>query len=395
MSRGLAGASVALLLLGCTPATRPKASRDSGGQALVDLALPPHFPDFRHPVPTQAEAELGRLLFHDFRLSVDDARSCGICHEGKKGYTDGFAKAVGALGDAHTRNTLSLLNLAWRGPLGWVRPDLTDLTEQMQVPLYGVHPVEMGTDPASLPDRLAGIPQYPPAFAAAFPDDPAPITMANIEAALVAYELLTIAGDTPYDRHLQGDARALSADARAGMDLFHSERLGCGGCHGGLFFDLPTDATGEPTADRPEYVNVGMYNTDGAGGLPVEETGLHALTGDPADMGRFRVPSLRGVAETGPWGHDGSFPSLGDIIDAYARGGRLLVGGPYPGDGAQSPFKDPRITGFDITETEKRQLIAFLEALTDEEANARPFLQTPWCPDDPDTGDAGCLPVEG
>jgi cytochrome c peroxidase len=346
-------------------------------------------------VPTRAQAELGRLLFHDFRLSVDDARSCGICHEGKKGYTDGFAKAVGALGDAHTRNTLSLLNLAWRGPLTWVKPELTDLREQMQVPLYGLHPVEMGTAPETLPARLAGIDVYPPAFAAAHPDEPDPITMDNIEAALLAYELLTIAGDTPYDRHLQGDTDALSADARAGMDLFFSERLGCGGCHGGLFLNLPADASGTPTAETPEYLNIGMYNIDGQGGLPEEETGLHASTGDPADMGRFRVPSLRGVAETGPWGHDGSFPSLGDIIGAYARGGRLLVGGPYPGDGALSPLKDPRITGFDLTETEKAQLIAFLEALTDEEANARPFLQTPWCPEEPDTGDDGCIPVEG
>lgn len=392
---GPAALALAFAALGCTSDPVKGPPGDTGAAALVDLDLPPHFPDFPHPVPTQAQAELGRLLFHDFRLSVDDARSCGICHEGKKGYTDGFAKAVGALGDAHTRNTLSLLNLAWRGPLTWVKPGLMDLGEQMQVPLYGIHPVEMGTDPDTLPTRLAGIELYPPAFAAAHPGDAEPITVANVEAALLAYELLTIAGDTPYDRHLLGEPDALSADAAAGMALFFSERLGCGGCHGGLFLNLPADATGEPTADTPEYLNIGMYNVDGEGGLPAEETGLHAFTGEPADMGRFRVPSLRGVAETGPWGHDGSFPSLGDVIDAYARGGRLLVGGPYPGDGARSPHKDPRITGFEISDAEKAQLIAFLEALTDEEANARPFLQTPWCPDEPESGDAGCLPVEG
>lgn len=361
----------------------------------MDLDLPPHFPDFPHPVPTQAQAELGRLLFHDFRLAVDDARSCGICHEGKKGYTDGFVTAVGALGDAHSRNTLSLLNLAWRGPLTWVDPALTDLTDQLQTPLFGTHPVEMGSDPALLPGRLASIAVYPPAFAAAWPGEPAPITMENIEAAIVAYESLIIAGDTPYDRFLQGDADALSPEAEAGRALFFSTRTGCGGCHGGLFFDLPAEPDGTPLADTPEYLNTGMYNIDGAGGLPPVETGLYARTGDPDDMGRFRTPSLRGVAETGPWGHDGSFGSLGDIIDAYARGGRLLVGGPWPGDGALSPVKDPRIAGFELSEEERAQLIAFLEALSDPEANARPFLQTPWCPEEPDTGDPGCVPVEG
>ncbi len=382
-----------VLQLGCGVDKSGEAERQAAEGAPFPLDLPPHFPDFPHPVPSQAEADLGRLLFHDFRLAVDDARSCGICHEGKKGYTDGFVRAVGALGDSHTRNTLSLLNLAWRGPLTWVHPELTDLNEQMQVPLFGMHPVEMGTDPDTLPDRLAGIPIYPPAFAAAYPDDPAPISMARIEDALEAYEILIVAGDTAYDRFLLGDDTALSADARAGMDLFFSARTGCGGCHGGLFLDLPAEVDGTPTGDTPLYVNVGMYNIDGAGGLPPEETGLHAQTGDPADMGRFRVPSLRGVAETGPWGHDGSYGALGDILDAYARGGRLLVGGPWPGDGALSPVKDARIRGFSMSDAEKRQLVAFLNALSDPAANAQPYLQTPFCSDPPDTGDPDCVVV--
>ena len=384
------GWSLLAVMTGCSASPKmPSTATDR-----VELDLAPHFPDFPGPAPTVAEAELGRLLFHDFRLAVDDARSCGICHEGKKGYTDGFVKAVGALGDAHTRNTLSLLNVAWRGPLTWVAPDLTDLATQAEVPLFGTHPVEMGTDPDTLPDRLADIALYPPAFSAAYPDDADPLTMDRVIDALVAYERLIIADDTPYDRFLQGDESALSDNARAGMDLFFSARTGCGTCHGGVFFDLPGAVDGTPVADTPGYVNTGMYNIDGAGGLPPEETGLHAMTGDPSDMGRFRTPSLRGVAETGPWGHDGSYGALSDIIDDYARGGRVLVGGPWPGDGRDSPVKDPRITGFSLSETERDQLVAFLESLTDTETNTRPFLQTPFCPDEPDTGDAGCVPVD-
>ncbi len=381
-----------IISVACSP---EKLHQDSANDrpAPVDVSLPPHFPPLPTPLPTQAQADLGRFLFHDFRLSENGKRSCGICHEGKKGYTDGFVTAVGATNEVHTRNTLSLLNLAWRGPLTWRAPSLTDLTEQMDTPLFGTHPIEMGADPDTVARRIAEIPLYPPLFAAAYPDHETPITLENLQAAIVAYEILIVAGDTPYDRYLLGDESALGGDALAGRALFYSERLGCGGCHGGLFFNLPADATGEPLADTPEYVNIGMYNIDGRGGLPPEETGLYALTGDPADMGRFRVPSLRGVAETGPWGHDGSFHALGDILDAYARGGRLLVGGPWPGDGAQSPYKDPRITGFALSETEKEQMLAFLSALTDAGANARPYLQTPFCPADPDLDDAGCVPV--
>jgi cytochrome c peroxidase len=284
--------------------------------------------------------------------------------------------------------------VAWRGPLTRVDPTLFDPVEQMHTPLYGRHPVEMGTDPATLPGKLSAIAIYPPAFEAAWPNDPNPITMEHVEQALFAYELLIIGGNTPYDRYLLGDREALSADQQAGMALFYSERTGCGGCHGGLFFDLPATPDGTPIAEMPEYLNIGLYNIDGAGGLPPDETGLHARTGDPSDMGRFRVPSLRGVAETGPWAHDGSYGALTHIIDDYARGGRLLVGGPWPGDGRDSPLKDPRIRGFELTETERGQLVAFLEALTDVDANTRPFLQTPFCPDDAESGDSGCIPVE-
>lgn len=367
------GRSLALVLSGLV------ACVSEADDASYPLEIPAHFPPYPVEVPTVAKAELGRLLFHDMRLSVDEARSCGICHEGKKGYTDGFVVAVGALGEPTTRNTLSLLNLAWRGPLTWVDPMMTSPREQMQTPLYGQHPVEMGVDPVELPARLAQMELYPPAFEAAFPRDEDPLTMDHIEEAILAYELLIVAGDTPYDRYLQGDDQALSADQKAGMELFFSERTSCGTCHGGLFFDLPGTITGEPIGDAPEYVNTGMYNIDGNGALPPQEIGLAAVTGDPNDMGRFRVPSLRGVAESGPWGHDGSFGDLRDVIDAYARGGRLLIGGPWPGDGRDSPFKDPRVTGFDLSEQERDHLVAFLGALTDHEANARPFLQSPFC----------------
>ncbi len=388
-----AGRAVPLLGLAwaCAPGPSPDSAQPASPR--LDLALPPHFPALPGGAPTVAEAELGRHLFHDFRLSVNEGRSCGICHEGKKAYTDGFVRAVGTTGQSHSRNTLSLINIAWRGPLTWRDPSVLELDAQLEVPLFGEHPVEMGMDPAGLVDRLSGISLYPPLFAAAYPDASDPLSMAHIASALVAYERLIISGDSPYDRWLLGEEGALSAQAEAGRQLFFSPALGCSGCHGGLFLDLPTDADGQPTAEQPDYLNTGLYNIDGQGGYPPEETGLFALTGQPEDMGRFRVPSLRGVARSGPWGHDGSIGDLGDLLDAYARGGRLLVGGQYPGDGAQSPLKDPRIAGFALSAADKAALLAFLDALTDEEALSRPFLQTPFCSDPPDTADGACTPV--
>ncbi len=98
-------------------------------------------------------------------------------------------------------------------------------------------------------------------------------------------------------------------------------------------------------------------------------------------MGRVRTPSLRNAVLTGPWGHDGSFASLGDVIEAYARGGRKLHSGPYAGDGAQSPLKDPRLTGFSLTEAEHDDLLAFLGALTDGELLRDPRYVDPRCSD--------------
>lgn len=102
-------------------------------------------------------------------------------------------------------------------------------------------------------------------------------------------------------------------------------------------------------------------------------------------MGVFRVPSLRNVARTGPWGHDGTFLSLADVVEAYARGGRLISSGPTPGDGAENPYRDPLVAGFAISDAERSDLLAFLEgALTDESLLVDPDVATPFCIEDED-----------
>lgn len=340
---------------------------------------PSHFPAMAIPEDnpqSKQKVELGRYLFHDFRLSVNSERSCGICHEPAKAFTDGFSRAIGTTGEIHTRNTLSLINVGYREQLGWQNPEMRRLEDQWHVPMFGDDPVEMGLSASMLIERLSTIELYVNLFDLAFPEESMALNEANVGRALASFQRTIVGGDSPYDRWLLGDDSALNSSALQGM--LHFERLGCERCHGGLFFDQP-DASATGDFARHGYENTGLYNLDTDGGYPLSETGLHAETERPEDIGKFRIPGLRGVALSGPWSHDGTQLSLGDVIDAYARGGRLVHHPDYRGDGALNPNKSPLLTGFTITSEEKDQLVDFLSSLTDQQLIDRPDLQTPFC----------------
>jgi cytochrome c peroxidase len=185
--------------------------------------------------------------------------------------------------------------------------------------------------------------------------------------------------NAPYDRYLAGDASALTPAAEKGLELFFSERLECFHCHGGFNF---TDSTTHEnsTVEQFGFHNNGLYNLDGNGAYPPDNTGLFDMTGSVRDMGRFKAPSLRNVSKTAPYMHDGSMTTLDEVLLHYARGGRLIGEGPHAGDGRLSPFKSEFVTGFELSDEERAHLIAFLNALTDEavltdERWADPFAQ--------------------
>ena len=165
--------------------------------------------------------------------------------------------------------------------------------------------------------------------------------------------------------------------AARGMDLFFSERLECFHCHGGFNF---TDSTTHINTriERVGYHNTGLYNLDGNGAYPSDNTGLFDMTGERRDMGRFKAPTLRNIAVTGPYMHDGSIATLDEVVAHYERGGRLLDEGPYAGDGRLSPFKSEFVTGFELTAAERADLVAFLEALTDASLLNNPDLADPF-----------------
>ncbi|MFN7951288.1 MAG: di-heme enzyme [bacterium] len=348
-----------------------------------DWQLPPGFPTPVVPDDnpmTDAKVELGRRLFFDTRLSRNGTQSCGSCHKQELAFTDGLTTSVGSTGETHPRNSPSIANAAYRPALTWANPLLTTFEHQALVPMFGERPVELGFvgGEDELVARLENDADTLARFQAAFPDHAdEPVSIATLTRALGAFQRTVVTGRSPYDRAVYGgEPAALSDSARRGMDLFFAGRLECDHCHGGLDFSGAIHREGK-TDDPPKFENNGLYNLDGHGAYPPDNPGIYAVTTDPADMGRFRPPSLRNVAVTAPYMHDGSIATLAEVVDHYARGGRLITSGPLAGDGARSPLKSPLVSGFSLAPSEKADLIAFLESLTDPELVSDPRFAAP------------------
>jgi cytochrome c peroxidase len=349
--------------------------------------LPPGFPAPvvpRDNPMTEAKVELGRRLFYDKRLSGNESQSCASCHKQALAFSDGRATALGSTGELHPRGSMSLVNLAYSASLTWSNPLFAigvlpePLERQTQLPLYGDAPVELGLKAQSQPvQRLAEVELYRERFAAAFPDEPEPINASNIGRALAAFERVLISGDSAYDRYLHGDDAALSGAQKRGQALFAGERLQCAQCHSGFNLSEHVHWQGKSQIEL-RYRNTGLYNIDGAGAYPAPNTGTFDVTMEPSDMGKFKVPTLRNIALTAPYMHDGSITSLSEVIDHYAAGGRTIASGPNRGVGRDNPLKDPLIHGFELTNDERRDLLAFLESLTDSAFIANPAFADPW-----------------
>ena len=265
---------------------------------------------------TVAKVGLGRRLFYDTRLSGNGTFACATCHQQAHAFTDGRARAIGSTGAAHARSAMTLTNVAYNASLGWADPTLRTLEAQMAVPMFNEHPIELGLKgrEAEVVSRLSEQADDRAMFRAAFPDDMSPVTLANIVKAIAAFERTLVSGDSPLDRYLyRDDRRAMSAPALRGMKAFFSTRLRCGECHGSFNLSGPVDFEGAVKADAGValvFHNTGLYDVDGRGAYPAIDRGLFDLTERKADMGRFRAPTLRNIAVTAPYMHDGSVRTL-------------------------------------------------------------------------------------
>lgn len=239
-----------------------------------------------------AKVELGRRLFYDADLSIDGTMACATCHEQHRAFADGNPTHGGVHGDPGRRNVPGLANVGWMTALTWANPHLASLEVQAVVPVTGTMPVEMGMagHEAEIGRRLAKDSCYRTMFAEAFPGDGA-IDFGRVVKALAAFERSMVSFDSSYDAWMQGNKAALSAEAIKGVTLF---RRNCKSCHSGSLL-----------SDRRFHALLPPSNTD---------PGLQEITHKASDIGRFRTPSLRNVALTAPYFHDGSAPSIAVAI---------------------------------------------------------------------------------
>jgi cytochrome c peroxidase len=328
---------------------------------------------------SEVKVELGRHLFYDTRLSINNTTSCASCHVQALAFTDGKPRSVGATGELHPRGAMSLVNTAYASRLTWANSLLDHLEDQALTPMFGDNPVEMGMagKEEQIEQLLHSDSLYADMLPKAFPADDDPYSVLNIIRSIASFVRTIVSFESPYDQFLRGDDQAIDDSAKRGMELFFSERLECFHCHGGFNF---TDSTTHANAnvDRVGYHNTGLYNTDFNGAYPPDNTGLFDMTGYRRDMGRFKAPTLRNIAVTAPYMHDGSVATLDEVISNYARGGRLLESGPHAGDGRRSPFKSEFIRGFELTDAERVDLLAFLESLTDPAVLSDPAFSNPY-----------------
>lgn len=347
-----------------------------------DWKLPPHFRTPRVPAGnpmSEEKFQLGRHLFYDTRLSGNGTQACASCHLQRLAFTDGKAVSTGSTGEHTARNAPSIANSAWYTTLTWANYSILDLERHMLVPMFGENPVELGLDDSrrtTVLQRLRDDHDYPARFARAFPGDAQPMSFTNLIKAIAVFQRGVVSASSRYDQFLAGLARLSPAEAR-GRALFHSERGGCAGCHGGYLFTDQTADVGTPTPKTP-FHNTGLYNLDGHGAYPEDNRGIFELSGKRADMGAFRAPSLRNVAVTAPYMHDGSIATLAEVLAHYAAHGHRVDTGPLAGDGSRNPWKDPRIDHIQLDKQDQADVIAFLKTLTDTTLLANPRYANPF-----------------
>lgn len=337
------------------------------------------------PVPEDnamsvAKVDLGRHLFYDARLSADGTVGCVSCHVQDRAFTDARARAVGVFDTEGLRNTPGLANVGYNPALTWANPHTDTLEFQSLLPLFGTDPIEMGLAgrEKDLFAWLAEDVYYAQAFDDAFPERGGVIDLFTLTRAIGAFQRTLISVDSPYDRYkYDGNDSAMSDAALRGEQLFFDHRFECYHCHLGVMFTDNLQTARSPFVETA-FHNNGLYNIGADGDYPPGGQGLAEFTGRREDIGRFRTPSLRNVAVTAPYMHDGSVATLRDVIDHYAAGGRTIETGPRAGVGADHPNKSGLLIGFEATETEIADLIAFLDSLTDENFLTNPAYADPW-----------------
>lgn len=278
---------------------------------------------------SEAKRKLGQVLFFDPILSGSQSHSCASCHNPGLSWADGRPRAIGEKQEVLPLRTPTLLDVAWTPKLGW-DGHFRNLESVAMGPITA--PNNMNLSEPALVARLAAIPAYVEAFDAAFGEGE--ITSHKVELALATFERSIVSTQAPFDRWIAGDETAISAAAKRGFDLFNG-KANCSACHNGWAF---TDAS---------FHDIGSAQNQDFGRGSLFPTSVRLRYA-------FKTPTLRDVARRAPYMHDGSVPTLEQVIELYNRGG------------VDRPSRDEAIHALGLTDGEKGDLIAFLNTLTGE-----------------------------
>ena len=328
-----------LVLLGLGACAKPEPQWERANP-IVPLPEPPlgitaSFADLTE-APTPERVRLGRWLFYDTRLSADGTISCATCHRPTHAFSEPTPVSTGIGGQQGTRKAPTVVNLAWTlYPHFFWDGRAATLEEQALGPI--ANPIEMGNTHADMVQSLHQIEAYGQYFAAAFGTPE--ITTERIAKALADYERTRMSGNSPWDRWRDGDSTAVSAQVKLGHDLFFG-KAGCNQCHLGQNF---TDT---------------LFHNLGVGWNPrtqrFADVGRQKVTQKDEDLGAFKTPGLREVTKHPPFMHDGSVPTLHDVMDLYNRGGEA------------NPHLSPKLRPLGLSAVEIDALVALMEALAGE-----------------------------
>lgn len=321
-------AAIVLLVFACKKETNTTPAVTTGD----GISVPEGFPPFPYPADNQYSLkrwELGKRLFYDPILSSDSSLSCASCHKADIAFSDDVAFSMGVKGRAGNRNSPTLTNVAYL-PYFTREGGVPTLEMQVLVPIQEHN--EFDFNIVLIADRLQQSKEYVAMSWEAYnrPPDHFVITRA-----LAMFERSLISGNCAYDRYyFQKNTSALTLDEIKGMELFFSAKTNCSSCHGGFNFS------------NYAFSNNGLYET-------YADIGRKRLTNNDTDLALFKVPTLRNIALTAPYMHDGSVKTLEEVVEHYNTGGK------------NHPHKSKLIMSLQLTPTEKAQLVAFLKSLTD------------------------------
>jgi cytochrome c peroxidase len=337
----LAFAIVATLLLpiALTGCKRQVSNKPVGKTVQIEVPLGlPALPIPANNPPTPETIALGRRLFYDTHVSVDNTLSCASCHDPKSYFTDGKNVSTGVRGALGVRNAPTILNAAYLPFQFWDGRAIT-LEEQAAFPI--ANPVEMSQPHAANVSKLGDDPQYRTMFKSAF--GTADVSIERVEAALASFERTALTGNSAFDRYQYGgDKTALTpAQLRGFMVYLDPTRGNCAACHtvgahDALFTDGRFHNTGQGVNDAGNFSDVGRFH----------ETKI------ATDTGAFKTPTLRNIAGTAPYMHDGNLKTLKAVVDFYAGGGN------------SNPYLDPEMKKIHLSGEDRADLVEFLQSLT-------------------------------